>query len=70
MALVIIVRGLVVKRLSEVQGETEKTEVERGDGPWAEFSPRRWGRSAHIGHSSGILKSNWSGFKGGDLTFF
>ena len=50
MALVIIVRGLVVKRLSEVQGETEKTEVERGDGPWAEFSPRRWGRSAHIGH--------------------
>lgn len=70
MALVIIVRSLVVKRLSEVQGETEKTEVEWGDGPWAKFSPRTWGRSAHVGHSSGNLRSNWSGFKGGDLKFF
>lgn len=70
MGIVRIVRSLVVKRLSEVQEETEKAEVEWDDGPCTKCSPRRWGRSAHVGHSSGILKSNWSGFKGGDLKFF
>lgn len=63
MGLFRIVRSLVVKRLSEVQEETEKTEVEWDDGPLAKCPPRRWGRSAHVDHSSETLKSNWSGLR-------
>lgn len=66
-----IIRILVVKRWPEVEEGTKTTEPKGVKRSWqkSRCSPRRPGMSIHVGHSSGVLRNNWSGFKGGNLKF-